>query len=197
MKTIILTTILFITSLSFAQKAKVEAENPIEKGGTITEQFDYIITKSTRFKEFQLIRKTSILKVKQHTLDSLKNVEKQLATTKSEIPPLQQEITSLQADLQAVNKKIETVNLEKESINFLGALINKSLYQTIMWVIIAVLLSGLAFFVYSFKNSNSVTAKTKESLIKLEEDFEAFKKRSLEKEQKIMRKLQDEINKNI
>ena len=54
----------------------------------------------------------------------------------------------------------------------------------------------LLFFIYKFKNSNTVTLAAKSQLADVEKEYESHKKTALEREQKVMRKLQDELNKN-
>ena len=81
MKYFILITFCFLTLFSsslIGQNKKKNIVQPELDSGTIEQQFDYIITKSSTFKDFQLIRKTSILKVKDHTLDSLKILKNDL-----------------------------------------------------------------------------------------------------------------------
>ena len=74
-------------------------------------------------------------------------------------------------------------------------LMSKTSYNILLWSIIGGLLAFLLFFIYKFKNSNAVTKQAKLSLAETEEEFEEHRKRALEREQKVMRRLQDEINK--
>ena len=48
---------------------------------------------------------------------------------------------------------------------------------------------------YKFKNSNVITKEAKKTLEETEEEFQEHRRVALEREQKIMRKLQDELNK--
>ena len=50
-------------------------------------------------------------------------------------------------------------------------------------------------FISKFKQSNSITIQTKETLKEVEEEFENHRKTALEREQKVRRQLQDELNK--
>ena len=86
---------------------------------------------------------------------------------------------------------------QKNSFEFVSIPIGKTNYQLLVWGLIILLTGALSFFILRFKNSISVIKKTKSKLHKLENDFEGFRKKSLKKEQEIMRKLQDEINKNL
>ena len=72
----------------------------------------------------------------------------------------------------------------------------KADFKNLFWAIIAILAILLAFFIYQFKNSNSVTQSVKIQLADIEKEFDEHRKTALEREQKVMRKLQDELNKN-
>ena len=76
-----------------------------------------------------------------------------------------------------------------------GMQMSKGGYNGLMWTIIAALLILLLFFIYKFKNSNAVTKQAKKSLLETEEEYEEYRRNSLEREQKVRRQLQDEINK--
>ena len=51
-------------------------------------------------------------------------------------------------------------------------------------------------FVSRFRTSNRITKESKAKLAETELEFEGFRQRSLEREQQIRRKLQDELNRN-
>ncbi|MEM9868666.1 MAG: tRNA (guanine-N1)-methyltransferase, partial [Bacteroidota bacterium] len=63
------------------------------------------------------------------------------------------------------------------------------------WGIIAILTLLLFLFIYKFRNSNFLTQQAKTALADLEKEYEDHRRRALEREQKISRRLQDELNK--
>jgi hypothetical protein len=65
-----------------------------------------------------------------------------------------------------------------------------------MWGIIGVLTILWLIFTYRFRASNAITKEAKIKLAETEQEFEEHRKRALEREQQVRRKLQDEINKN-
>ena len=192
--TLILIFALVISTTGFSQGKSVT--QPELASGTIESQFNYIIEKSTSFKDFQLIRKGSILKVKANAIDSLKSIRKQLNKSNGQVAGLNQQISSLQSEVASLKTEIEEISEDKDSINFLGKNMNKTAYVSMMWVVVAILLIALIFFVLRFKSSFSTIKQTKFELDKVENEYEEHRKKSLKKEQELMRKLQDEINKN-
>jgi hypothetical protein len=53
----------------------------------------------------------------------------------------------------------------------------------------------LLLFVFRFRQSNVLTQEAKTKLADLEAEYEEHRRKSLEREQRISRQLQDEINK--
>ena len=180
-------------SLSFAQ-VQPEEKLSLNKS-TINNQFEYVITKSNRYQEYKVVKKTWLYALKAHTLDSLKAVKKQLSDTKLLVDNQDKEIQVLKTNLTDTNSTLNQTNLEKDSMSLFGMLMSKTSYNVLMWSIIAGLLAFLLLFIYKFKNSNAVTKDAQFSLAETEEEFDEHRKRALEREQKVMRRLQDEINK--
>jgi len=163
--------------------------------GTIDNQFEYVITKSNRYQDYKVVKKTWLYALKAHTLDSLKAVHKQLDETKLVVDNQNEEIQELKTNLDNTKSTLTQTNKEKDSMSLFGMLISKPGYNALMWSIIGGLFALLLFFIFKFKNSNAITRQAKLSLSETEEEFEEHRKRALEREQKVMRRLQDEINK--
>jgi len=80
-------------------------------------------------------------------------------------------------------------------MSFFGSQMSKAGYNTMVWAIAGALLLGLLFFIFKFKNGNILTKQAQRKLEDLEQGFDDYKRKSLEKEQKLGRQLQDERNK--
>ena len=184
---------LMLTVASAFGQAKSSA--PLDEG-TIRSKFDYLINESERFKEFQVVNRRWIRKVRDHVADSLNTVRADLNDKKNTITTQQKEIDNLKAELAGTNENLATVTDERDSLKFFGVNIGKNTYKTIMWGIVGglALLSLILFL--SFKRSHNVTSNTQQALKRTQDEFDAFRERTLKKEQKIMRRLQDELNKN-
>ncbi len=177
-----------------AQEETLTAEQALQQE-KIETQFDYVIKKSGKYQEYKVVKRTWLDKLKGNTLDSLKTLESKLKTTNQQITEQQSSITKLKESLATTNDNLVSITKEKDSLTFLGIPFSKSSYKTMMWTIIAALLVFLGFFIFKFKNSNSITIQAKKALAETEAEFEEHRRRALEREQKVMRKLQDEINK--
>lgn len=187
--------ILFITSSFSSIFAQDTEEKPTLETGTIQNQFDYIITKSNRYEEYKVVKDTWLRTLKSHVLDTLKNIKQDLRETQTLESANRSEIKTLKTELDNTNEKLSMAIEEKNSINFIGTSMTKGSYNSLMWTIILGLFVTLAVFVFLFKRSNSVTSETKKTLNETKDEFESFRRRTVDREAKIVRELHDEMNK--
>tara|TARA_R110002049_G_scaffold306635_1_gene505456 strand:- start:35432 stop:36058 length:627 start_codon:yes stop_codon:yes gene_type:complete len=191
---------LFTCSLTaFSQTDENEDKLSLDSG-TIDNQFEYVITKSNGWRDergqtYKVIKSHWLTELKSHTLDSLKAVRKDLVDTQIIVDSQAKEISDLKANLSNTQDDLDQTNNEKDSMALFGMLMSKTSYNVLMWTIIAALLGLLLFFIYKFNNSNTVTRQAKHNLAEIEEEFDEHRKTALEREQKVRRQLQDEINK--
>ncbi|WP_378298415.1 tRNA (guanine-N1)-methyltransferase [Aquimarina hainanensis] len=165
------------------------------KQENIEKQFDYVILKSGKFQDYKVVKRFWLDKLKANTIDSINTLESKLTASNQNIEKQKNTIKELQESLTTTNENLTSVTQEKDNMSFMGMDMTKSSYKTTMWAIVGLLIALLAFFIFKFKNSNTVTVQAKKALAEIEVEFEDHRRRALEREQKVMRKLQDEINK--
>ncbi|HZW63025.1 MAG TPA: tRNA (guanine-N1)-methyltransferase [Flavobacteriaceae bacterium] len=192
-------TTLFYVLLLAVSYISLAQENPEDKlslnEGTLDNQFEYVIQKSNNYQEYKVIKKTWLYALKAHTMDSLKAIQETLKSTQATVNAQAEEITALKRNLVTTQTTLDNTNKEKDSMTLFGMQLTKTSYSMLLWTIIAGLLALLIFFIFKFKNSNAITKEAKRALAETEEEFEEHRKVALEREQKVRRQLQDEINK--
>jgi len=191
--------VILIVTLSL-QTTQAQTTNSAEdklslNSGTIDNQFEFVIRRSNSWQDYKTVKKTWLYALKSHTMDSLKAVHKNLADTKAVVETQANEITNLKASLLNTESTLSSTNEEKDNISLFGIQTSKASYKILMWSIAAGLLSLLLFFIYRFKGSNSATREAKLKLGEVESEFEDHRRNALEREQKVRRQLQDELNK--
>ena len=192
---------IFLCSFSvIAQNNTLQDELSLDKS-TIDNQFKYILKKSGNFKgtngqAYEAVKRSMLITLQAHTRDTLKTLQTKLENSKNTVEAQQKEITNLKSGLSNTQSTLEATNQEKNNMALLGMQMSKTSYNMLMWAIIAGLLALLIFFIYKFKNSNLVTRSTKHALSEIEEEFDEHRRVALEREQKVRRQLQDEINKH-
>lgn len=191
--------IFLVSTLTCFSQAKLE-EGPTLNTGTVDQQFDYVLRKSGNFKgtnglAYEAVKRSMFLTLKAHTVDSLKTLKTKLNSSNNTVETQQKEINDLKVKLNSTQSTLDATNLEKDSMSLLGLQTSKTMYNVVIWTIIAALLALLILFIYKFKNSNAVTRSAKKALEDIEEEFDEHRRIALEREQKVRRQLQDEINK--
>ena len=196
---LLLVAFLFVANQQFAQDDGEEDDKLSLDEGPISNQFDYIAKRSGNYRadgvRYEVVKETNLFKIRKNVLDSIAAMNKKTGELKSTIAEHETTITSLNKKLEETTANLSTVTEEKDSMSFIGIPVSKGTYNFILWTIIGGLFLLLGLFIYRFRNSNILTQEAKQNLSELEVEYEDHRRRALEREQKISRQLQDEINK--
>lgn len=192
MKKILLLTIpLFLFSISANAQDSVQVEK-----NTLDNQMTDAFDKSNSYQEYKVIKKTQLATLKRNILDSVSTLERKITGLESEIKNQNTEIDSLTQNLKQTQENLAASKEKEDGIELFGILSSKATYNTIMWSIIGILLLISGFLFYRFLNSHKITKAAQLKMAEIEIELEDNRRNSLEREQKLRRKLQDEINKN-
>lgn len=167
-----------------------------EGTNTLEEQFTDVFDKSNRYEDYKVIKIYKLNNLKKSILDSVLTLEQQVEAVQTQLDQEKQETTRLTADLSTSQNNLAEAKRKENGISFFGSLMNKSTYKMLMWGVIGFLLFVLVIVFIRYRRSSAVTRAAQIKLAETEEEFEAHRRRTLEKEQQLRRKLQDEINKN-
>ena len=191
---------LLAVNLQYAQVGD-ESDNLSLDRGPITSQFEYVFKKSGNFKgvngaRYEAVRTLSLDKLRKNVMDTLNAQYKKAIELQATISEHETTIGSLNKKLERTSQNLSAVTEEKDSMSFLGIQVTKSTNNTILWSAIGILFGTLLFFIFKFNKSNTLTQEAKTNLSELEVEYEDHRRRALEREQKINRQLQDELNKH-
>lgn len=189
-----------ISSLTSFSQTKQSEDILSLNSGTIDNQFEYVFKKSGNFKgtngqAYEAVKRSMLITLRAHTIDSLKTLKEKLGNSKNTVKTQQKEISDLKSNLSNTQSNLDKTNTEKNNMALFSMQMSKTNYNVLMWTIIAGLLALLILFIYKFKNSNAITRNAKKALEEIEEEFDDHRRTALEREQKVRRQLQDEINK--
>ena len=186
-------TLLFSFSSILAQETN---DNLSLTNSTIKEKFEYLMVKSNNYQEFKVVKKSWLNTTKNQVLDSLTKQQLNIKSLNVVIDNQKAKTQELQATITDLNNQIKTAKTSEANINFVGKDLEKNTFKSLFWSIVSIISILLFIFVYKFKKSNMITESAKSQLADIEKEYESHKKTALEREQKVMRKLQDELNKN-
>ena len=191
-----LTTLILLLGILVVSAQDADAS---KEDQSLVSQFQVLEKKSGNYSangiRYEVIRLVDLNKIKKNIFDSINTANSSIKQLSATIEGNNSEITGLNTKLQEATSNLKKVTNEKDSVSFFGALLSKGTYKAIVWGIIAILTLLLFLFIYKFRNSNFLTQQAKTALADLEKEYEDHRRRALEREQKISRRLQDELNK--
>ncbi|MDG2151338.1 MAG: hypothetical protein P8K12_03800 [Polaribacter sp.] len=188
MRVLLLLLLIHTANIASAQEFREEINS-------IDNQFDKIYKKATNYKNYKVILKEQYLNLKLNVLDSIKDskrlifeIENRLHTKNSTLKKTKEQLVSAEFNLKEVIQKAN-------SMTFMGVQLNKTSYNLLLWLLIIFLISTSVYFIFKYKKSMTITKEAQRVLLENEKALEIHQKKSLVREQKLRRQLQDEINK--
>jgi tRNA threonylcarbamoyladenosine modification (KEOPS) complex Cgi121 subunit len=146
--------------------------------GTFQEQMNYLEEKTRIYEDYRAIREDMFQRIKNNAIDSLTKAKNKISGFMALTGNLNVRIDSLNSNLNATKMELAETYRTKNAISILGIKMEKTLYNTIMWIIVA----GLAFLLVigflAFKRNRTITLTTKKELKELREEFEAYRKKT-------------------
>ena len=177
---------LFLISITSSLKAQSNTILAVLDSASLEAQLEYLQQKTRVYDEFRAIRDDVFRKAKRNALDSL-NVQKlEVARLNSEISEREFEIETLNTNLSRTKSEKDQAIRTKDSFVFFGMKTQKGVYNTIMWILVLVFLTGSVLLFLLFKRSYAVTTQTKSELESIQGEFEEYRKSSREKYEKLV-----------
>lgn len=181
---------IFITTAVYSQANKKFIDS-----GSVKNQFDYLLNESNNYQDYKVVKQQWLLKLRNNVSDSISKTKITFSNNVKIISEQLQEIDSLTNEVARIANDFEKLTTEKQHVSFLGVKLEKSIYKSLTYSLIVAFIGLFLVYFFKFKQSNVQTKEAKLTLKEVEEEYEEHRKKALEREQKIMRKLQDELNK--
>ena len=180
--------VILLASVSYAQEPTIE-------DNSLGAQFDKLYRISSSYQAYKVIGKEKYLQLKQNVLDSLTTAQAKLSAKNNLLTLEKGNNQKNQELLQKTSLELQD-SLQKEGVTSLfGLQVKKTSYNLSLWTFILALILTLLYFIFKFSSNNILSNKAKSDLKDLDFEYEQYRKKSIEKEQKLRRALQDEINK--
>lgn len=177
---------MLLSSITFAQG----------NSKSINNQFTTLINKSTNYQTYKVIDKQELLNLQQSVADTISRYKSNVAENSGLVSQNKEKLDALTQKLQVAEANLKALTDKEEHFEVFGISMQKEIFQTSILVLFAVLLLLIGILYYRFKGCHVDTKTAIQNLKETEEEFEDYRRSSLEREQKIKRQLQDEINKN-
>lgn len=197
MKAYALFAVFFFSGFSIAIAQDSTTTKNSLRSGTITSQFDYIYRVSNGFQEYEVVKKSNLEQLKANVLDSIRTLTKEVSDLKVQLGSLDDSVVIVKEQLAAeIEQKNEAI-ASRDNFNFLGMGIQKTVYSSLMWTLVAILSGALAFFALQYFRSFGRIKKAEKDFMEVQEEFEQHRKNTLDRERKLKRELIDaQLGKN-
>ncbi len=171
------------------------SSNAQEGSTSLDDQFTKVLETSNRYKSHKVIKIELLDAFQKSMRDTIAIWKTTLNEKRTTIASLEARIDSLEANTSKLTEDLAIARKKENGMEVFGAIIAKSLYQIIVWTIIGFLILLVFILFFRYRSSNAITKEANAKLAETEAEFESHRQRSLEREQQLRRKLQDEINK--
>jgi len=178
--------LVFVVLVMLAGRAYGQTSIPPELiNNPAKDQLIYLEQKTRIYENYRAIREDLFQKIKLNITDTLTAAKDNISRLKIEKAELNNTIDSLSDDLEATKMSLDEMTRTKNSIKIIGLEINKTSYNSIMWIIVAGLLAVLAVGFLAFKRNLIVTTERKSELDSLKNEFETYRKNAREAREKM------------
>lgn len=190
-KSFLSTIILLVSFNGFSQSLTLQQK--LQSNLDIQSQFQVLLSQSKGIDaDFKAIRKSNIEIIQKNVSDSISKYTKEIASLKSNSSSSAATVTSLRDSLQATQSALNIETAKKDNIDFLGINFSKGSYHSLVWIIIGVLALALFIILASFRKAKVDAVEHQKTADEVQNEFQAYKKKAMETEQKLKRQLLDE-----
>lgn len=162
-----------------------------QEDSSIVQSFDTLVLNSNSWQEFRVIKKEDLSRFKKELMSTSKDLINEINSLKGNIKKLEDSLATVKAENDAVKTELSAMKNAKDEMNLIGLTLPKSTYLILVWSIIGVLMLISIFIFIKYRNRNIVTEEIKENLENTTKEFEDYKHRAIEKQQKLGRELLD------
>ena len=157
-------------------------------------QYRFLLSRSRSINGYKLINPNRLSAVWKSVNDTLSKERSALRQLKTKVDEQAKSISSMQVAVKGSENEVADTNARMDEITFLGISFSKGTYNIMVWSIIGIL--TIALIVVVARSTKSILeAKHRSQLYEeVSAEYQNFKAKSVEKERKLARELQDERN---
>lgn len=168
--------LIFVALIVAAESGKSQTGVPVElTGNALKEQIKYLEEHTRIYENYRAIREDMYQRLNTNILDSITANKSKVAGLKYIAATLKNENDSLRTLQELTSKNLEEMTATKNSIEVLGIEVNKSSYNSTMWIFVAVLICLLSIGFFIFKKCIVNSFRTGKELEKLTQEFETYR----------------------
>ncbi|MFD2908838.1 hypothetical protein ACFSX9_08820 [Flavobacterium ardleyense] len=180
---------------SFMLLQAEEVNQNFVSGEKLLDQFSVLRNNSLPYKNYKVVEENWIVSFQSNLGNYVAHEKTQKQATQKQLKAKENTIATLQSQVVALQNTNTVLSGDLNSVSFLGMDFNKKSFTTSVWLLVFGFLGLSTFLFFKFKRANSITSSSKLTLQELEDEYESFRRVSIEREQAIKRDFFNEMKK--
>lgn len=181
--------ILWMSMNVFAQSNTAVADS-------LDKQFERMINSSNNFQDYKVVKIYKLSDIRKATKEEINKLSADIEDLNQRNEAQARELAQIEKELTQTQSNFEKAEKSKDEFTWLGMQIQKDAYQGIVYGIIFLLILVLAILIFTYRRNKKETQEAKKLLEETNVEFDAYRQKALETQQKLGRQLQDERMKN-
>jgi preprotein translocase subunit SecF len=158
------------------------------------EQYKELKENSNNYQIYKVVKEASMDRFWSSVEDTLEENRTAITGLRAQVRSLQTEVAELKDAVAVRDTSLAEQEYMIEHMEFLGVGMTKSGYKAFTWGLILVLVIAALVLYFRFKSANRITKQTRKEFENLQEEFEEHRKQTRDRETKLRRDLQTELN---
>lgn len=142
---------------------------------------EYLRQKTSIYNDFRAVREDIFQAIIKNSLDTLTVAKTKIMSLDSQIARNTASMDSLNSVLRTTRNELTQAVKERDSLFLFGIPTNKTLYNTIMWTLVAGLIVVAVLILIIYNRNRVITRQTVKESEDLKEEFESYRKLNREK----------------
>ena len=161
----------------------------------LMDQFSVLKNNSLHYKEYKVVKEDWIVNFQSSLGNYLELEKSNKIETLNQLKAKDNTIVSLQSQVTSLQNSNTALSGDLNSVGFLGMSFSKKGFTSFVWFLIIGFISLSGFLFLKFKKANTITSTSKLTLKELEDEYESFRRVSIEREQALQRNFFNEMKK--
>lgn len=189
----ILALFIFLATIQIGKGQAVEVPN--DKELTLKDRFMLMKAKSQNFHDYKVIKENVLDGVWTIIQDSIRRKQMDIHAANASIAKLKEEVGNAQNAIKEKEESVAEIIHDSTHINAFGIDVNKKVFLSFILILFGGLVFLLVLVAGRLKLMYATLKEKGESLKLVNQEFDDFKHKALEKQIKLSRELQNERNK--
>ena len=157
---------------------------------SLSNQLTDIINGSESYEHYKVIKTTDLTKFRSTMLDSVNAYQGRIQHLETDLAALRADFTTLKEQFDQTQLQLEESEAQNASIPFLWTIMDKSVYNIIVWSLVALLAVAIGILYFRIKHVCAVVKRVKSAYSKIMDEYRTQRHQSVEKQMKLKRELQ-------